>query len=102
MDYWGGGGGGGGKGYVGPPSQIIGGPAHPPAPPPPLPTPMIAKGQSYLHADSDGSDDTGRMAVLSYSVDTDKTAPFKENLIRVCSVCYLVKQFLRQAVQKKI
>ena len=40
--------------------------------------------------------------MLAYSVDTDKTAPFKENLIRVCSVCYLVKQFLRQAVQKKI
>ena len=42
MDYWGGGGGGGGgggKGYVGPPSQIIGGPG-PPGPPPPLPTPM--------------------------------------------------------------
>ena len=37
MDYWGGG--GGGKGYVGPPSQIIGG-AWPPWPPPPLPTPM--------------------------------------------------------------
>ena len=33
MDYWGGGG-GGGKGYVGPPSKIIGGPG------PPLPTPM--------------------------------------------------------------
>ena len=33
------GGGGGGKGYVGPPSQIIGGPAPPP-PGPPLPTPM--------------------------------------------------------------
>ena len=32
MDYGGGGGGGGGKGYVGPPSQIIGGPG-PPAPP---------------------------------------------------------------------
>ena len=32
MDYWGGGGGGGGKGYVGPPSQIIGG-AWPPWPP---------------------------------------------------------------------
>ena len=38
MDYWGGGG-GGGKGYVGPPSQIIGGAWSPPAPP--LPTPMI-------------------------------------------------------------
>ena len=36
----GGGGGGGGKGYVGTPSQIIGG-AWPPLPPPhPLPTPM--------------------------------------------------------------
>ena len=31
MDYWGGG--GGGKGYVGPPSQIIGGGLAPPGPP---------------------------------------------------------------------
>ena len=35
MDYWGGGG-GGGKGYVGTPSQIIGGGGLAP----PLPTPM--------------------------------------------------------------
>ena len=34
--------GGGAKGYVGPPSQIIGGPGPScPPPPPPLPTPMI-------------------------------------------------------------
>ena len=32
--------GGGGKGYVGPPSQIIGGPGPLPPTPPPLPTPM--------------------------------------------------------------
>ena len=48
VDYWGGGG-GGGKGYVGPPSQIIGG-APPPGPPlaPPLPTPMIGRFYSRL------------------------------------------------------
>ena len=37
---------GGAKGYVGPPSQIIGGawpPLAPPPPPPPLPTPMLSQ-----------------------------------------------------------
>ena len=37
--------GGGAKGYVGPPSQIIGGPGHPLAPP--LPTPMTEIDRLY-------------------------------------------------------
>ena len=47
------GGGGGGKGYVGPPSQIIGGPAPPPLPPaPPLPTPMNISDTYTTYLDS--------------------------------------------------
>ena len=40
------GGGGGGKGYVGPLSNYLGGPPHPPAPP--LPTPMLRTGAQTM------------------------------------------------------
>ena len=39
---------GGAKGYVGPPSQIIGGPAPPPPLAPPLPTPMKLMQLSFI------------------------------------------------------
>ena len=42
------GGGGGVKGYVGPPSQIIGGGLAPLPPPPPLPTPMRFKNKKKM------------------------------------------------------